>query len=185
MSLSLPPEILDLIFDHLRNELNTLRACCLVSKSWIMLARRHLFSRVKFCSSGSTLKSWMRAFPDPSNSPAPYTRTLRLFHLETVNTAISDARSWVRAFSRIVELQVQVVEIDNDLVSLPQLHGLAPTLKSLTLFYPSFPHPQTLDFICSFPLLEDLSVCFLSTSTTTPMSGTPLQPHQNSPGPFA
>ena len=185
MSPSLPPEILDLIFDHLHNELNTLRACCLVSKSWIMPARRQLFSCVKFCSSGPTLKSWMRAFPDPSNSPALHTQTLRLFHLETVNTVVSDARPWVRAFSHIVELQVQVVEIDNDLVSLPQLHGLAPTLKSLTLFYPSFPHPQTLDFICSFPLLEDLSVCFLSTSTTMPMSGTPLQLHRNSPGPFA
>ena len=105
MSLPLPPEILDLIVDHLHDEPTTLRACCLVSKSWIPRTRRHLFARVEFRSS-RLFKLWMKAFPDSSNSPAHYTRSLDLAHF-------SDATS-----------------------------------------------PQVLDFICSFPLLEDLTLLF-------------------------
>lgn len=64
----LPPEILDLIVGHLHDETATLRKCCLVSRSWIPQTQIHLFDRVEFRSSGPTLESWMKTFPDPSNS---------------------------------------------------------------------------------------------------------------------
>lgn len=32
---SLPPKMLDLIVDHLHNKRETLRQCCLISKSWV------------------------------------------------------------------------------------------------------------------------------------------------------
>ena len=39
-----------------------------------------------------------------------------------------------------------------------QLHGLSSALKSLHFYYFQAPSPEVLDFICSFPLLEDLSL---------------------------
>ena len=157
MSCSLPQEILDIIVDHLQNEPITLRACCLVSNSWVSRTRRHLFARIKFDSVGS-VKSWLEAFPDTSNSPAHYTRALQLFDYQAVKDAISDTCFWIQSFNRIAKLHVKFFSMDDGGFSLTQLYGLSSTLKSLTLFYPGLPHSQTLHFICSFPLLEDISV---------------------------
>ena len=71
----LPRETLDYIIDLLHDEPETLRECCLVSKSWIPHARKHLFTDIKF-RSVIDLESWKKTFPDPSNSPAYHTRTL-------------------------------------------------------------------------------------------------------------
>ena len=160
MSLFLPPEILDNIVDHLHNEPTTLRACCLVSKSWIPRTRIHLFNRVELRSSGPTLNSWMKAFPDPSNSPAHYTRDLDLSRPEVVAVAISYAHPWVHAFNHIVHLRVATVGVESDRhVSFARLRGLSPTLKSLSLFYSFVPLSELFDLVFSFPLLEDLSLC--------------------------
>ena len=48
MSCTLPPEILDLIIDHLHDEPATLKTCCVVSKSWVPRTRKHLFALVEF-----------------------------------------------------------------------------------------------------------------------------------------
>ena len=159
MSLSLPPEILDLIVDHLHDEPTALRACCLVSKSWIPRTRIHLFDRVEFRLTGSYLESWMEAFPDPSNSPAHYVRILHLTHFKIVTVAISDALPWVHSFNNIVDLRVVTVGQHDYHVSFAQFRGISPTLKSLRLFYSFAPLSEVLDLICSFPLLEDLSLC--------------------------
>ena len=173
MSLSLPPEILDLIVDHLHNEPTTLGACCLVSKLWIPRTRKHLFHRVEFCSSGSTLESWTRTFPDPSNSPAHYTRSLHLSHFEVIVAAISDALPWIHSFNLIVELGLASVGAHNHHTSFTRLHGLSPTLKYLHISYSLAPLPEYLNLICSFPLLEDLSLHYLVTEGNTEGWGAP------------
>ena len=148
MSLFLPPEILDHIVDHLHNEPITLRACCLVSKPWISRTRIHLFNRVEFRSSRPTLISWMKAFPDPSNSPAHYTRGLDLSRPEVVAVAISYAHPWVHAFNHIVHLRVATAGVGSDHhVSYAQLRGLSPTLKSLSLFYSFVPLSELFDLV--------------------------------------
>ena len=159
MSSFFPPEILDLIVDHLHDEQTTLRACCLVSKSWVPRTRIHLFNCVSFSSSGPTLKSWMQTFPDPSNSPTRYTRILHLSDFKAVTVAISDARPWVQSFNHIVDLRVVTIGLNDPHISFNQLRRLSPTLKSLQLFCSFAPLPEILDCVCSFPLLEDLSLC--------------------------
>ena len=155
---SLHPELLDHIADHLHDKPATLRACCLVSKSWIPRTRRYLFFHVSFYSS-EPFNSWMRTFPDPSNSPACYTRSLRLASLEVLTVAVSDAFPWVRSFNRILELEVSTRgEGDGD-ISFTRLHGLSSTLKSLQLYYFFAPPPEVINFVCSFPALEPLSLC--------------------------
>src|ERR1700753_3734442 len=72
---NLPPELLDHIADFLCDSSDALKSCCLVSKSWIPAARKHLFADIQFRTIDD-LESWEAIFPDPSASPAHYTKTL-------------------------------------------------------------------------------------------------------------
>ena len=101
-----PPEISDCIIDLLHEEREVLKQCCLVSKSWVSRTRKHLFSSVEFsCSAG--IDMWKKAFPDPANSPAHYTRSLSFACVEGVTTtADAEEASWIRAFSKVAQLKV-------------------------------------------------------------------------------
>ena len=104
----LPPEILDHIVALLcsrRYEFrdygwnsppgkDELRRCCLVSKSWIPRTRRHLFAIVSLCNP-EDLKAWKKKFPDPSNSPGYYTRTLHVHCPEIVTAADAAEGGWI------------------------------------------------------------------------------------------
>ena len=156
MSSFLPPEILDLIVDHLHDEPTTLRACCLVSKSWVPRTRIHLFNSLEFHLCGSALESWMETFPDPSSSPAHYARSLCLSRFKTITVAISDARPWILSFNHIVELEVLGIGAKHRSISFAELRGISPTLKHLHISNSLAPLSEVVDFICSLPLLEDL-----------------------------
>ena len=166
MSCPLPPELLDIIVDHLHDEPAALKACCLVSKSWVLRARIHLFAHVSFHSS-RPFESWMKAFPDPFNSPAHYTRILHLSRFNVATVAIPDVHPWVHSFNNVVDLRVATLGLDDHYVPLTQLRGLSPTLKSLSLSYSFAPLSDSLNFICSFPLLEDLALSSLTTKRNT------------------
>ena len=157
---SLPPELLDLIVDHSSHLPTTLKTCCLVSKSWIPRARRHLFAHVVFHSHewSSDIESWIEAFPDPLNSPAHHTRSLVISGFLAVIAATAHGHAWVRSFNSIIKLAVDTRPWDDGDVSLVQLHGLSPALKSLSVSRSSLPFSEALNLTCSFPLLEDLSL---------------------------
>ena len=158
MSLSLPPEILDLVVEHLYSERPALKTCCLVSKSWVPRARRHLFFRVRFHSRESSVESWMKAFPDPSNSPAHYTRDLSIRTLRDIIVATTIGDTWICTFCNIVNLTVEASVWDCSRASLVPLHALSPSLESLCLIHNSIPSSDVFSFICSFPSLEALSL---------------------------
>jgi hypothetical protein len=155
MSFALPPEILDLILDHVRYERTTLKACCVVSKPWIQRTRRYLFARVEFHAPRSHIKLWKKTFPDPSNSPAHHTRHLSIYGLSVVTAADADMGGWIRAFHNVVHLYLQPFGSEGHQVSLVPFHGFSPNLRSLRL---TFTSSEVLDLICSFPLLEDLAL---------------------------
>jgi hypothetical protein len=164
----LPPEILDLIVDYLRNKPTTLKACCIVSKSWIHRARAHLFAHIEFHARKSHIKLWKKAFPDPSTSPAHHTRCLLVRGLSAVTSADANAGGWIRAFHNLVRLHLEGITSE-ECVSFVLFHGLSPTLRSLHLMDTS---PEILHLICSFPLLEDLALIYLSQGGDT--GNTPL-----------
>ena len=88
------------------------------------------FERAVFAVSGSFLESWMATFPDPSNYPSHFTRSLHLSYFKAITLAISDALPRIRTFSNIVELAVTPGGADDWYhISLTQLHGLSPNLK--------------------------------------------------------
>ena len=162
MTRSFPPELLDLVVGNLCDQPATLKACCLVSKSWVPRARRYLFAHVRFSSGDHPnvcdFDSWIRAFPDPLNTPAHHTRSLTISGLTAITAATTHGHAWVRSFNSIVKLAVETHWQDDDKVSLTQLHGLSSTLKSLSVNCSSLPLSEAFNLICSFPLLEDLSL---------------------------
>ena len=154
----LPPELLDYLFDLLHEEPETLKYCCLISKSWVPRIRKHLFATVEF-RFASDLESWKKTFPDPANSPAYHTHTLIVGCPRLVVEADAEEGGWIRAFSRVTRL-----ELDNgthyisEEVSLAPFFNFSPALKSLRVCIVTFPFPQLFDLIRSSPYLEDLSL---------------------------
>ena len=156
---TLPAEILDLIVDHLHDKPITLKSCCLVSKSWVPRARRTLFAQVEFSSIRYPIRSWMKAFPDPRNSPAHHTRDLHFLDHRSITAASAVAPAWVRRFCHIKRLQITAMVPGTSIpVPLVHLHGLSPTLKFLRIGLLPAPFSSIFNLICSFPLLEDLSL---------------------------
>ena len=147
----LPLEIVNYIVDFLRYDRKTLERCCLLSKSWIPLARRHLFKEIKLCV-GSDLGAWGKHFPDPARSPAHHARSLDI----TVFKMSEDESGWIKWFTRVTRFTVWVMESEK----LSSFHKFSPVLKSLCV--PSTPGPSSdiLALVCSFPFLEDLEVSY-------------------------
>ena len=158
MSSPLPPEVLDLIVDFLHDDRDALKACCLASKSWVHRTRQYLFVRVEF-SLESHVKLWEETFPDPFNSPARYTRSLTIHRFQEITSVANGVGCWIRAFSGIVRLHVNIYVYSARAVSSVPLRGLSPALKSLRLTYGcSVPPSEIFGLVCSFPLLEDLAL---------------------------
>ena len=158
----LPAEVLDLIVDLLETE-SALRSCCLVSGSWIPRTRKHLFADISFVTERH-LQSWKKMFPDPSTSPAYYTKALFVCCSHAVTVADTEASGWIRGFSRVAHLEVGPRGLGGLLAhrrlatDLFPFHGLSLVIKSLHVNYLALPPSQILDLPLSFPLLEDLTV---------------------------
>ena len=154
----LPPEILNLIVHFLHDDPGALKACCIVSKSWVYRTRERLFAHVQFTSK-SPFKLWQKTFPDPSNSPARWTRSLSIDKFEFVTLVDTGVGDWVRTFSGVVRLRLAIFDSD---ISLAPLHGLSPILKSLRVDHGASIRPsEVFGLLCSFSLLEDLSLVSL------------------------
>ena len=147
------PEILDYIADLLHDELETLKRCCLVAKSWVPRTRKHLFADIEF-QTEEHLRSWKQGFPDPSTSPACYAKTLLVGCSQVDVAADAEADGWIRGFSRVVRLVVHAYEPFSPI----PFHGFSPVPKSLHLDAPALPPSRLINLILSFPLLEDLAV---------------------------
>jgi len=155
----LPPEILDYTIDLLHDEPETLKQCCLVSKSWVPRTRIHLFADIEF-HSASDLESWKKTFPDVTNSPARHTHTLFVGCSQSVVAADAEEGGWIRAFSEVKRLNLDNGDqyLKFSVASLIPFHGFSPALKSLRISPIFIPFPEVFDLIFSFPLLEDLAL---------------------------
>ena len=163
MSCPLPPEILDLIVDHLHDEPAALKACCVVSKSWVPRARKHLFAQVEFIPP-DVIRLWRKAFPDHHSSPAHHTRSLSIGSIPILAGANAGAGSWTSTFRNVVNLCYTILGVQSYRPTLSSFRGFSSTLRSLTLYFIT---SEIFDLVCSFPLLEDLTLFFLILRNTT------------------
>ena len=155
MSHSPPPEILDAVIDQLHDEPTTLRACCLVSKSWIPRTRKHLFVHIEFDALEHPFESWMKMFPDRSNTPAHHARSLSIRHLPAFISMGTDVDGWIRTFQNVTHLHFERCTWENHPTALAPFFGFSPAIRSLRMAYTSF---EVFNLACSFPLLEDLAL---------------------------
>ena len=159
----LPRETLDYIIDLLHDERETLKQCCLVSKSWAPRTRKHLFAHIRLYSA-SDLESWKKTFPDVTNSPGCHARGLLVGCPWLVEAADAEEGGWIRAFSGAKRLEITVRRGTGDWFlgasedPLAPFHNFSPTLKSLHVDLIVFPYQRLSDLVCSFPLLENLSL---------------------------
>ena len=153
----LHPEVLDHVVDLLHDAEAVLRTCSLVSRSWVPRARRHLFAQIRF-GSARDLQSWKSTFLDPSTSPAYYATALSIGCPQEVVAVDAEEGGWIRAFSRIVKLEIDEPLDLESTVSLDPLCGAFPALRSLDINVSTIEPSQLYSFIYSFPLLEDLSL---------------------------
>ena len=155
----LPAELRDHVIDLLHDTEDTLRNCCLVSKSWIPRTRKHLFADIRF-QSADNLKSWKETFPDPLASPAHHTRILTVKRLRDVAAADAKPSGWITGFSNVVHFEVigQGLFTVHEKATLISFHRFPPVITSLRVAFSILPSSQIFNLIFSFPLLEDLTV---------------------------
>ena len=74
----IPHDIINEILNHLASDSDprTLRACALVSGSWVQPCQRHLFHTAVFTPKSA--RKWLRTFPVQEESPAHHVRDIRL-----------------------------------------------------------------------------------------------------------
>ena len=163
----LPPELLDHIVDFLCDSNDTLKSCCLVSKSWIPRTRKSIFADISFRTTND-LDSWKTAFPNPSTSPACYTKTLFIGCPHVLAAAGTREVSWLSPFSHVTHLGMEIDGRDVEwiTVTLVPFYGFSPVLKSLSIACAALPHSQTFNLIRSFPLLEDISFYMIDCDST-------------------
>jgi len=175
----LPQEILDYTTDLLHDERETLKQCCLVSKSWIRRTRKHLFADINFYRT-KDLETWKKTFLDPVDSPARHTRSLVIGCPRSVTAADAEEGGWIRTFSHVVRLVVLALAPGDWEVSLVPLHNFSPVLESLQMVYYPIPRSRIFNLICSLPLLEDLGLSEI-TRYQNKYSGIDFQPSASPP----
>ena len=155
----LPPEILDFVVDLLYPEKVTLRKCCLLSKSWVPRARKHLFAYIRF-EHPADLEAWKTTFPDPASSPAYHTHSLFVGCVQAISAADAEEGGWIQTFSNVLRLEVRsgIRNIHEQTNPLVLLHNFSPRLKSLLVVSRNLSPSQVFSLSCSMPLLEDLGI---------------------------
>ena len=161
------PEILDHVADLLQNNRETLEQCCLVSKSWVPRTRKHLFAHVEL-RLDDQVELWRETFPDPADSPAYHTRSLKIIGCTLGN---AEENGWITGFCRVERLEFELQDLQPFPLSNWGLGGpsavdipfatfrdtVSCSLKSLSLQW-IIPHPHAFNFIHSCPLLESLNL---------------------------
>ena len=152
----LPAELLDYIVDHIHDAGDSLKNCCLTSSSWVPRTRKHLFTNVKF-RGRNDLQSWKNTFPDPSTSPACYTKNLVIWSPGEVIVADAEC-GWILAFSYVEHFGLC---LSGGETSFLPFHGFSPVLKSISFTHIHSPFSQVIGLIHSFPLIESLSLIMM------------------------
>lgn len=148
----LPPELLAEIVDHLADDPVSLRHCAIAARTFVPSCRRHLFRRIVFRA--HNLPAWKTTFPNPSTSPAPYAREMRIHISSEAPMRLSE---YMPYFSHVRDLTLIGGRCENRdwILSLGQL---PPSIRSLTMKFASITNAQVFEIMEQLPNLDDLSL---------------------------
>ncbi|CDO74971.1 hypothetical protein BN946_scf184945.g43 [Trametes cinnabarina] len=185
----IPPELCDLVLDQLHEDKRSLRACALVSRSWLARAQHHLFWSIYL--DWSNCYSFSRLL---SNNPslADHMKTLEIegafgiFSMDRLHGATLDA--WLRAVPpwlphrllHLNKLELALLTIDSDLVR--RFFGQLPSVSHLTLWACALTTFDVFaELFLSLPLLKRLSIAFIQEWEANPRPISCVQPGRPRP----
>lgn len=154
-----PLDIINLIVDLIHDDREALKACCLISKSWVPSTQKFLFDEIRF-TDNSKFEKWKLLFPNPAKSPAHHAHFL-LVGCMNVST---EEFSWIQSFTNITQLEVwDCMWPDRRWKTSYEPFDTLSSINSLCMGYDRQPQ-QFSELICSFPLLKDLYILNVSNS---------------------
>ena len=159
----LPPELIALIVDHLHGDSTALKACSLVSHTFLPLAQAHLFENIELRFRSNANIEPMRRGLIPVLS---HTRKLSISYsiVFIVPSILDGIIDHFMAFRNVRELKICLDTfhfVDRDLRTTSRYFSqFQPTLRSLDLTtFDRYPK-DTIAFITFFSFLEELSLLF-------------------------
>ena len=147
----LPPELIDIIIDHLHSDRRALVSCSLVCKTWRLSARHHLFARLALNLEDAKNPEFLRSGLDI----IPFARHIHLDYLLTLSGPGRRVPQLV-GFNRITSLGLTIwrlIDLPGQIALLTQF----PSVVRLELHHIEFIRFNELaNFIRSFRCLETL-----------------------------
>ena len=148
----LPQELLDEIMGYLADDYASLRRCSMAAGIFVPSCRRYLFRRVVFRS--HNLPTWKSTFPDPSTTPATYTREIRIHLAPDTPTKLAE---YMPYFSNVRDLTLIGGRCEtHEWVS--NIGRLPASIRSLTMKFVSVTNAQVLGIMGQLPNLDDFSL---------------------------
>ena len=171
LPMSLPPELINCIFEHLIDDSKSLKAMSLVSKAWASWCQGHLFKSIHLTP--PLLRYWLKNVSLEVNSPASHTRALtpeeyRL--IPWINPYFLDfPLSSLASFSDVSSLTfIQWnATLFNDASPEPYFGHFGRSLRSLNLRFCSLDPVILFDFLSLLPKVEDLEIAYLCSPPAT------------------
>ena len=162
----LPPELIASIVDHLHGDAVTLKACTLVSHTFLPIAQAHIFESIELRLPFNENTKPMRRALIPALS---HTRKLSISHSNTLimPSTLDKIFDHFKAFRNVRQLVIQLDTfdfVDCNLRSTSRYFSqFQPTLRSLDLTTSARNPKDVIAFITFFPSLEELSLLFYNT----------------------
>jgi hypothetical protein len=167
-----PPELIDRIIDHLHEDVSTLLSCSTVSRTWLPAVRFHLVHSI-FLSNDSALLSFLRfILRDPNVG-----QHARYLHFGYDSGDDGYPVSWLRPTVELgllpsYLLRLKKLELDDDWsrygdanrrVFIQGFQSIVALNISSSTFYAM---EDALELLLSFPMLDDLSLCWIDIGET-------------------
>ena len=165
----LPQELLEEILRYLSsNDSRSLRSCSLVSKWWLDLSRRFLFSSV--CIDTATYQSWLDSISPENPELLRHVRSLEYFterpHTCALRSAVYSLLDYLPSFSRLRTLTLRNMDVEARIPdNLEIFLAFQHTLSSLTIADCSITLRASIAIIGYFPNLGHLEVQRLTFKT--------------------
>ncbi|KAJ6620484.1 hypothetical protein B0H10DRAFT_2021768 [Mycena sp. CBHHK59/15] len=155
-----PGELVDLTIDFAHSHQRTLAACGLVCRAWLPRSRLYLFSSVYLIRDRrkDTVSRFMQLIESPLVTFLPYIEEVKLHHRSSYGAPVFSATDILTALSDSGLSPVRLsVDCRFDSLKFPQTFAVSLTHLRLDL-YNEVPLEDLVDYVCSFPLLESLSL---------------------------
>ena len=155
--MTLPPELIDIIIDHLHSDRRALVSCSLVCKTWRLSARHHLFARLALNLENANNPAFLRSGSDI----IPFAHHIHLDYLLTLSGPGRRVPQLV-GFNGITSLGLtiwQLIDLPAQVALLTQF----PSVVRLELHHIEFiTFKELANFICSFRCLEILEILVMN-----------------------